>query len=420
MIIQRIATRGVRLALAAAALVLAALGPAVGLAQPTGTAVEYYHAAFDHYFITARPSEIADIDGGKFGDAWKRTGLTIPVWTQAGPDTLPAYRFFSETYSPKSTHVYTAYASEYADLVKNPAWTLEDLAFHLKIDPLGNCPSGTMPLYRFYNQFQGNAPNHRFSTSRAVFNQMVARGWKAEGAGDLTVFACVPAAVTADPTGYWTGTTSAGEQVVAGTFADGSFFLFFGSETSLGVIDGTGVYGVPVLPIPCNPCDAVTGTSFSAPQAQLILMEPVQTGLPASVSATIVPQASMQGAFTSAGVNRSFALTYVGPVTGPIRPADLAGIYDGVAATTKASIDMTFTVSTTGAVTGQAGACTVSGTAVPRGATGLVDASLTFGGVGCSLGQGATTGVGFYEPTLRALLLVTRSAADWLVLGGTK
>ena len=94
----------------AAALVLAALAGTAS-AQLTGTAVEYYHAAFDHYFTTAAPSEIADLDGGKYGDAWKRTGLTFPVWTQPGADTSATCRFFSDKFPPISTHFYTPRAN---------------------------------------------------------------------------------------------------------------------------------------------------------------------------------------------------------------------------------------------------------------------------------------------------------------------
>jgi hypothetical protein len=53
---------------------LAWLAPAFdfdgALDQPTGSAVEYYHAGFDHYFMTARQSEITLLDGGAFGGVW--------------------------------------------------------------------------------------------------------------------------------------------------------------------------------------------------------------------------------------------------------------------------------------------------------------------------------------------------------------
>jgi hypothetical protein len=51
----------------------------------------------------------------------------------------------------------------------------------------GSCPAGTIPVYRLYNNGQGAAPNHRFTTDLATRNAMLARpdgkAWLAEGAG---------------------------------------------------------------------------------------------------------------------------------------------------------------------------------------------------------------------------------------------
>jgi hypothetical protein len=38
----------------------------------------------------------------------------------------------------------------------------------------------------------GGVPNHRYTTSVTVFNQMAAAGWLFEGNGNTKVFACVP------------------------------------------------------------------------------------------------------------------------------------------------------------------------------------------------------------------------------------
>src|SRR5262245_3116095 len=40
-------------------------------------AVEYHYAAWDYYFVTSFPDEIAFLDGGAFGGNWKRTGQTF-------------------------------------------------------------------------------------------------------------------------------------------------------------------------------------------------------------------------------------------------------------------------------------------------------------------------------------------------------
>ena len=50
----------------------------------------------------------------------------------------------------------------------------------------------SLPLYRLYNDGQGGAPNHRYTTSPTVRAAMMGRGWTPEGMGSLGVIACVP------------------------------------------------------------------------------------------------------------------------------------------------------------------------------------------------------------------------------------
>lgn len=164
------------------------------------TAVEYYYAAWNFYFLTAGTAEIAALDGGAFGGLWKRTGQTFNVWSSAvNAAVVPTCRFFSTAiFAPKSAHFYTPIASECQFLQTDPAslgvWQLEtNAAFYLELtDASGNCPAGTAPLYRVNNNGMGGAPNHRFTTDRATRDQMVMLGWVAEGNGPDIIFACVP------------------------------------------------------------------------------------------------------------------------------------------------------------------------------------------------------------------------------------
>jgi hypothetical protein len=160
----------------------------------TQAAVEYYYAAWDYYFITSFPDEIAVLDGGAFGGVWKRTGQTFDVWTAPGNDQLPACRFFSTAFAPKSSHFYTPFAAECAGLKNGSTWQYENVAFYLQLaDSAGVCPAGTAVLYRLYNNGMGGAPNHRYTTSAATFSQMQSLGWTFEGDGRTGAFACVPA-----------------------------------------------------------------------------------------------------------------------------------------------------------------------------------------------------------------------------------
>jgi hypothetical protein len=62
---MRRGARGVRYA--AGVLVASILTAAQPVSAQTQTAVEYYYAAWDYYFVTSFPDEIAILDGGAFG-----------------------------------------------------------------------------------------------------------------------------------------------------------------------------------------------------------------------------------------------------------------------------------------------------------------------------------------------------------------
>jgi hypothetical protein len=96
-------------------------------------------------------------------------------------------------FPPRSSHFYTPFDSECAALKLGIAWQYEGIAFYIEqAETLGICPVGTIPLYRLYNNGMGGSPNHRYTTSPAIFNQMIAAGWVFEGNGNTFVFACVP------------------------------------------------------------------------------------------------------------------------------------------------------------------------------------------------------------------------------------
>jgi hypothetical protein len=162
-------------------------------ATPTALAIEYYYAAWNYYFVTAFPDEIAALDGGAFGGAWQRTGRAFAVWTQSDGVDLPTCRFFSAIFAPKSSHFYTPYADECASLKAGQGWQYEGIAFYLQLpDANGLCPSGTVVLYRLYNNGMGGAPNHSYTISVTTLNQLIAAGWTFEGNGNTRAFACVP------------------------------------------------------------------------------------------------------------------------------------------------------------------------------------------------------------------------------------
>lgn len=157
------------------------------------TAVEYYYAAWNFYFVTASLQEMAALEGGAFGGAWKRTGMYFAVWADATHDHIPTCRFFSMAFGAKSSHFYTPYAEECASLQAGTTWQYESIAFYVQLpDANGVCPKGSVPLYRLFNNGIGGAPNHRYTTSLVILDQMLAVGWSFEGNGTTKAFACVP------------------------------------------------------------------------------------------------------------------------------------------------------------------------------------------------------------------------------------
>ena len=126
--------------------------PGTPAGLPTGTAVEYYYADWDQYFMTAFAEEQAVLDGGAFGGVWKRTSETFKVWTKGSAISPATCRFFSTSFAPKSSHFYTPFSTECATVKASPDWQFEAVAFFMELtDVNGNCPSGTTPLYRLYN-----------------------------------------------------------------------------------------------------------------------------------------------------------------------------------------------------------------------------------------------------------------------------
>lgn len=171
------------------------LGSLVGgpMAPPATTLlVEYYHAGFDHYFVTGIGAEIAALDSGTT-PGWQRTGLQINAFAAPTSTSTTVCRFFSTAFGPKSSHFYTPFASECTTVKGNRDWTFEGDVFSIDVpDVSGTCAAGETPVYRLYNNGQGEAPNHRYTTDLATRAAMLAKGWIPEGFGDLGIMMCAP------------------------------------------------------------------------------------------------------------------------------------------------------------------------------------------------------------------------------------
>src|SRR6516225_1604296 len=146
-------------------------------------AIEYYNPSYGFFFITATAQEISDLDSGKT-PGWQRTGESFNVYTTSGAGLVGVCRFFG-VFGPKSSHFYAPRGLGCEALLpNNPVWQYEGEAFYTYLPNVnGDCPTGNDPVFRLYNNGQGGAPNHRFTTSASIQVQMLGEGWIAEGSG---------------------------------------------------------------------------------------------------------------------------------------------------------------------------------------------------------------------------------------------
>jgi uncharacterized delta-60 repeat protein len=158
----------------------------------TGAAIEFYHAVLDDYFLTSSPNEIAKLDAGVVA-GWQRTGEFFLVYEAGTPSSVPMCRFYSGvSFAPKSAHFYTPFAAECAALKGDSTWVDEGDAFSVTLlDSRNSCATGSLPLFRLYNNFAGGSSNHRFTVSlRVVRNQMLLPNWGLEGDGPAGAAMC--------------------------------------------------------------------------------------------------------------------------------------------------------------------------------------------------------------------------------------
>jgi hypothetical protein len=174
---------------------------------PPVTAVEYYNAATDRYFITASAPEIDAIDSGRT-TGWQRTGETFMVGGSAKTDLGIEYHYVGgpvcRYYIPAAegdSHFYSASQEECAAVRRQfPSFVLEsDAVFYAALPDIttGECSAmaglldGDIPLAPVYRLWDGRQDaNHRLTTSLAIRSEMIARGWLPEGYGPVGVVMC--------------------------------------------------------------------------------------------------------------------------------------------------------------------------------------------------------------------------------------
>ncbi len=156
-----------------------------------------------HYYYAANDETRAILDSGRPGK-WVRTGKSFKHGGY-----VSVCRFYGSVSPGPNSHFYTLSEDECTVLksvetkpkpVDRQQFNFEGIAFYANV-PIppkiagqpATCPTRSIPLYRAYNAAWGPTgkknydSNHRFSTSRADIDAVVAKGWNDEG-----MVMCVP------------------------------------------------------------------------------------------------------------------------------------------------------------------------------------------------------------------------------------
>jgi len=157
--------------------------------------IEFYHAAFGHYFMSADPAEINALDTGFF-TGWARTGQSFKAYvtgSSAGATMNPVCRYYGLPSAGIDSHFYSASARECFEVnaFYGTEWQIEnDNVFQIDLpnQTTGACPPGTLPVYRVFND--RHDANHRYTTSVAIRDTMVVLGWRREGYGPDATIMC--------------------------------------------------------------------------------------------------------------------------------------------------------------------------------------------------------------------------------------
>ena len=182
--------------IAIGSLTLTTVAPPVVLVQVD----EFYNSGLNHYFITASDAEKANLDMSVH-PGWIRTGKSFTAYatgssTGGSESVNPVCRYYSDPHKSGGvdSHFLSADAEECVRVLAqygNKTWTFEnDNAFQIDVPDktTGDCPAGTTPVYRLWNQRSDS--NHRYTISAAIKGDMLAAGYLAEGYGPNAVAMC--------------------------------------------------------------------------------------------------------------------------------------------------------------------------------------------------------------------------------------
>ena len=156
-------------------------------------AVEFYHRGLDHFFISTDANEINLLDTGVLA-GWERTGFRFLAYNVPTPGTNPVCRFYLRP-AVGDSHFYSGDVSECEQTLSRfgASWIYESPSvFYIALPNAvtGACPSGTRPIWRFFNTV---TTNHRYTPEVAIRNELRNDPrWVPEGYGPDSVIMCSP------------------------------------------------------------------------------------------------------------------------------------------------------------------------------------------------------------------------------------
>ena len=130
-------------------------------------AIEYYHAGFNHYFVTTIPNEITLLDNGTFV-GWARTGKAFNVFvlgTRRNARRLPLLQQRPRQHPHQHPLLYVERPRS-----RGPEGQSEMGVRGHRVrrcmPPVALCPAGTQALYRAYNNEHGRRAQPPFPDRR--------------------------------------------------------------------------------------------------------------------------------------------------------------------------------------------------------------------------------------------------------------
>lgn len=254
--------------------------------------------------------------------------------------------------------------------------------------------------------------NAKLAVLAAATMVLTACGGGGGGGGEVETPTPSPVVKRAD--GLWTGTTGNGRAMNALVLDDGNYWVIYSAANNSAVVAGA-VHGT---------FTADNGT-FKSTDGKDFNFEGLGILPLSSVAATYDPKKTFNGQlnYTTAAGSVTFNATYNVAYDKPSTQATVSGSYTGVTATNIGTERVTFTVSSTGALSGSsAGGCSFTGSVMPKSGVGAYKVSITYRGGACAAGTSTQSGAAYFDTATSRLFAagLNSSRSDGFLFVGDK